>query len=159
MMTPENNSYGRHRFTRQLKRRLRQFQPPVRPDLESKLLAEIPASITPQGERRPLRWLYPAAGFLAAATVLIVVLLHVNRQPTQPPALPIGSPGMTNETIDSAVQREYMSARLLASTRILAEQAGSQKGYVRDSLDYIVQAYPETLAAKEVLAANTRSGE
>ena len=64
----------------------------------------------------------------------------------------------TDKDMERAIYREGAAARLLASTRILAGQAGTDK-YVSRTLAYIAQEYPNTIAAREIAASNKRQGD
>ena len=159
-MTVKRNTTGRRGPGRSLEDRLRRLQPPVPPTLEAKLLAGIPPhkAIADTGGRRPAMWMWAAAGSLAAAAiVLVVVLTHLGNRPAASDSHTVTAVA-TDKDMESAICREGAAARLLASTRILAGQAGTEK-YVSRTLAYIAQEYPNTIAAREIAASHKKQGD
>jgi hypothetical protein len=64
----------------------------------------------------------------------------------------------TEKDMERAICREGAAARLLASTRILAGQAGTEK-YVSRTSAYIAQEHPNTIAAREIAASHKKQGD
>jgi len=161
-MTAESDKSDVPRPDRSLEDRLRGLQPPVPANLEAKLLAAIPkhqqAAVADTGRRRRAAWVWAAAagGLAAAAVVLVTVLTQVSRC-TAPPDSRVITAGAAGGNLKHMIQREETSARLLASTRILAGQDGTEE-YVSRTLAYIAREYPDTIAAREIAASNKKQG-
>jgi hypothetical protein len=118
---------------------------------------------TPATRRRPLRLAFGAiaAGAVAAAAVLVAVFLPPQR-PSPLPGAPTPAPAvasMSKEDILRALDREAMSAKWMASARVIAVEMGNPEE-ARRIRRYVAESFPETAAAKQTLDfPQTQQGE
>ena len=134
-------------------RRLPQPQPP--PRLEARLLSAIPAG---RGAARPGRsvpWRAIAAGMAAAAAIVLLFVARAG-QDWNRPQRPNGLSTITAEMdVRRAVEREAISARLLAAARILARRPGGQ-GDAAKTYQHIARTYADTSAARQIVSLPPR---
>jgi hypothetical protein len=133
-----------------LERRLRSLpKPKVPDDLEAKLLEQIPSFARAEASGGQTGWWCVAAGVGAvAAGLLLVVLFHGGPSP-ELSAPTRATFAMSEQEIQRIIDRETISARLLASAEILARQPGGERDAAK-TREYIARTYPDTSAAKRI---------
>ena len=132
-------------------------QPTVPTDLEARLIAAIAANRPSAALRRRPLWPWAVAGLGAAALVIVsLVAVSASRHSRGTSLAPPVTLAMSDADIQRAIQREAISARLMASSQILAMLPGGQ-GDAAKMLQYVAREYADTSAAKQLFPPASRN--
>jgi hypothetical protein len=139
-----------------LEARLRSLPGPKVPEgLEARLIAQVPVRLGRAIDGyRPRHW-WPTGAAIAAGLVLALLAgLYLRGTPARQPE--IGPATASIEEIENHIAREAVSARLLATARIL-ERYPEGRAEARRNYECIANVYSDTEAAKEIRRAETPS--